>query len=125
MSEKQKDWNGVERRRTAAQVAEQAETDLEKHVVECSARYIVLKNQVESQGEQIAKIDETVGKIDDKLDNLAISFNASVDTKLDKIKEEMAVLAKGWSDKWNDALLWLLGACIAIIGWGIEHYIIK
>ena len=118
-------WDGRDRRKSAIEVADEAKLELEKHLVECSARYDILASKVETQGRQLARVENTVEKIDDKLDDIVDAINDKIDAKVQVMQDKMANAAQSNNDKWNQALVALLTLAIGIIGWGIDHYIIK
>ena len=125
-------WDGKDRRKTAIEVAEDAidtadgaKVDLANHVVECTARYLVLNSKVDVQGKQNDRIEKSVAKIDDKLDKIIDSFDEKMDRKVAAMKLEVTEVAKTSNDRWNQALIGLLTLTLGILGWGIDHYIIK
>jgi len=129
-------WNGVDRRRSAIEVAEDAadtadgaKIDLANHVVECSARYNVLNGKVElqskqlaTQGKQLDKVVEAVDKIDDKLDSIIDKFNDRMDAKVAEIRREMDEVAKQGNERYSHALIAVISVLCAVIGWGVDHF---
>lgn len=124
MSEKQP-WDGHDRRQTAIEVAGQAKTELEKHLVECTARYNVLKGEVQIQGKQNERIEKTVAKIDDKLDNILVSINATIDKKIDAIDQKVEDQGKLWNDRTIQVLTGIIAITIGVIGWFLDHFVFK
>jgi hypothetical protein len=131
MNDKQ-GWNGIDRRKTAIEVAEEAvdtadgaKIDLSNHVVECSARYNILNSKVELQGKQVARIEQTVSKIDDKLDSIIAAFDAKMDAKVTAMKHDLDEQRKKGDERYSSALWWIIGIMAGVIGWGFDRYIMK